>query len=155
MVFIVIMRNYFNFSRIMTQFASVSKNLPLVLVFSRLLGDISFPSVILGLHGWGGGGILLHRSVPGSGVPLRTTVHTAAVRIHLRRTYTVCSLYLTPGVPIARDDLVESLRQLSEPFFLVGDFNIFWGDMVASPTAAMLLSVVSDFSLLSELWSPY
>ena len=43
MVFIVIMRNYFNFPRIMTQFVSVSKKLYLALVFSRLLGVI-FPS---------------------------------------------------------------------------------------------------------------
>ena len=88
--------------------------------------------------------------IPGSEVPLRTPLHDVAVRIHLRRTYTVCSLYLAPGVPIARDDLVELLHQLSEPFLLVGDFNIrhpSWGDTVASPNAAMLLSVASDFSL--------
>ena len=73
-----------------------------------------------------------------------------AVRIHLRWTYTVYSLYLAPGVPIARDDLVELLRQLPEPFLLIGDFNIrfpSWGDKVASPNAAILLSATSDFSL--------
>ena len=41
MVFTVIMRNYFNFSRIMTHFVSVFKNLSLALVFSRLLGVTS------------------------------------------------------------------------------------------------------------------
>ena len=57
---------------------------------------------------------------------------------------------LAPGVPIARDDLVELLHQLPEPFLLVGDFNIHhpsWGDMVASPNTAMLLSVTLGFSL--------
>ena len=55
--------------------------------------------------------------------------------------------YLAPGVPIARNDLVELLRQLPEPFLLVGDFNIrhpIWGDTVASPNAAMLLPVTLD-----------
>ena len=78
-----------------------------------------------------------------------------AVRIHLRRIYVGCSLYLDPGAPIERDDLVELLRQLPEPFFLVGDLDIrhtSWGDVVASPNAAMLFSVTSDFSLLSKLW---
>ena len=59
---------------------------------------------------------------------------------------------------IARGDLVELLLQLPEPLLLVGDFSIrhpSWGDTVASPNAAMMLSVTSDFSLLSELWSPY
>ena len=53
-------------------------------------------------------------------------------------------------MPIARDDLVDLLRHLPEPFLLVVDFNILypsWGDTVASPNAAMLFSVNSDFSL--------
>ena len=73
-----------------------------------------------------------------------------AVRNYLRRIYTVWSLYLANGVPITRDDLVELLHQLPEPFFLVSDFNIrhpSWGDMVTSPNAVMLLSVTSDLSL--------
>ena len=41
MVLIVITRNCFNFSGIVTQLVSVSKNLSLVLVFSQLLGVIS------------------------------------------------------------------------------------------------------------------
>ena len=85
-----------------------------------------------------------------SEIPLRTPLYAVAVRIHLRQTYTVCSLYMAPGVPITRDDLVELLRQLPEPFLLVGDFNIrhpSWGDTVASSNAAMLFSVTSDFSL--------
>ena len=73
-----------------------------------------------------------------------------AAQIHLSRIYAVCFLCLAPGVPIARDDLVNLLRQLPEPFLLVGDFNIrhpSWGDMAASSNTAMLHSVTSDFSL--------
>ena len=90
--------------------------------------------MILGPHGRGGAGI------PGTEVPLLTPLHAVVVRIHLRRIYTVCSLYLVPGVLITRDDL--------EPFLLVGDFNIrhpSWGNTVASQNAALLLSVTSVF----------
>ena len=123
-------------------------------------GYISFSSTIRGLHGRSDAGILLRRSVLGSEVPFRTPLHAVAVHIHLRRTYTVCSLYLAPGVPTARDDLVELLRQLPEPFILVGDFNIrhlSWDDAVASPNAAMLFSVTLVFSLccLNSLSSFY
>ena len=80
-----------------------------------------------------------------SEIPLRTPLHA----FNLRKFYTVCSLYLALGVPIVRDDLVELLRQLLEPFLLVGDFNISHpsrGDTVASPNAAaMLFSATSDF----------
>ena len=72
----------------------------------------------------GGAGILLCRSVLWSEIPLCTPLHAVADRIHLHRTYTVCSLYLAPGVPISRDDLVKLFRQLPEPFLLIGDFNI-------------------------------
>ena len=109
-------------------------------------GYVSFTSAIRGPHGQGIVGILLRRSVPGSEVPLCTPLHAVAVRIHLRQTYTVCSLYLAPGVPIARDDLVELLQQLPEPFFVIGDFNIrlpFWGDTA--------FSNFGFFSLLCEL----
>ena len=58
-------------------------------------GYISFTSAIRGSHGWDG-----------------------AVRA-----YAVCSLYLAPGVPIARDYLVELIRQLQDPFLLVSEFN--------------------------------
>ena len=87
-------------------------------------GYLSFTSAIRCPHVRGGAGIFLRRSVPGSEVPLRTPLHAVAVRIHLRRTYTVCSLYLAPDVLFARDDLVELIRQFPEPFLLFGDLNI-------------------------------
>ena len=98
----------------------------------------------------GGLGILLRRWVSGSEVPLCNPLHAVTVRIYLCRIYTVCSLYLAVSVLIARDDLVELLRHLLDSFLLVCDFNIrhsSWGESVASPNVAMLLSVTSDFSL--------
>ena len=86
---------------------------------------------------------MLPHSVPGLETPLRNPLYAVAVRIQLRRIYTVCSLYLAPDVPIAQDDLVE--LQLPEPFLLVGDFNIrhlSWIDTVSFPNAVMLLSVI-------------
>ena len=113
------MRNYFNLYGIMAQVVCVSKHLSLILVFSRLI-----TSTIRTPQGRGGVGSLLRRSVPGLEVPLRNPLHAVAVRIHLRRVYTVCSMYLAPDVPIVQDDLVKLLHQLPEPFFLAGDLNI-------------------------------
>ena len=85
--------------------------------------------------------------------PLRTALHAVAVYIHIRRVYTVCSLYLAPDEPITRDDLVALVHQLPEPFLLVGDFNIrhpSWGNRAAYPNAAMLLSVIYEFSFCCQ-----
>ena len=134
MVLIVTMMNYFNFSGIMTQLVSVSTN----------FSFFSFFPDSLGLY-------LFHRdSWSESKISLRTQLHAIPAPIYLRRGHTVCSLYVAPVVPITRDDLVELLHQLPEPFLLVGDFSIchpILGDTIASPNAAMLLSVTSNFSL--------
>ena len=138
MVFIVIMRNYFNFSRIMTQFVSISKNLYLALVFSRLLGIIS-PSHPRFEVCKGGSVRVFYFAAryPGGG---SSPYHATGCD----STYSSSSdLYCL--LPVS-----ELLHQLLEPFLLVGDFNIrhpSWGDTVASPNAAMLFSVISDFSL--------
>ena len=83
-------------------------------------------------------------------MPLRTPLHAVAARVHARKSYTICSLYLTPGQPVTKDALADLLHQLPPPLLLLGDFNIrhpLWGDMVTSPSAGMLLSIMADFSL--------
>src|SRR5678815_3416154 len=43
---------------------------------------------------WGGAGILIHKYVPYSPVPLQTRLHTVVARIQLSTDFTVCSIYL-------------------------------------------------------------
>ena len=136
MVLIVTTRNYFNFSGIITQLVSSLQELILGSCFLPTpLGYSSFTHVVLGPHGLGGARILLQRSVPRSEIAFRTPLHDVDVHTLLHRVYGVFSLYLVPVVSIARDDLVELLRQLPKSFLLVVDFNIrhpSWGDTVAS-----------------------
>ena len=44
--------------------------------------------------------MLLHRAVPYTRLNINTTLEAVAVKIHLKRSYTVCSLYMSPNLII-------------------------------------------------------
>ena len=79
------------------------------------------------------GGVLLavHCSVPSSQVKLRTTLQAVAVRVFLdHRHFTLCSIYLPPGIALPRLELRQLVAELPSPFLLLGDFNAhntLWG----------------------------
>ena len=73
-----------------------------------------------------------------------------AVQLHLRRTYTVCSLYFPPNSPVDREDFVFLVQQLSSPFIILGDYNgghTLWRDALVNPRGAMIASVVEALDL--------
>jgi hypothetical protein len=46
-----------------------------------------------------------------------------AVRVTLHKTITICSIYLPPNVSVKHEDLNNLIKQLPEPFILLGDLN--------------------------------
>ena len=82
-----------------------------------------------------GEAILVHKRVAYTRVHLQTNLQATAVRVHLKRYYTICSLYL-PHEPIRKADFVNLLRQLQPPFLLLGDMNAksaTWGERALDP----------------------
>jgi len=76
-----------------------------------------------------GAAVLVHNRVSYEPVQLNTTLQAAAVRVHLSRKYTVCSLYL-PHIPVSLREIEDLVRQLPTPFLLLGDMNAkstMWG----------------------------
>ncbi|KAG7174159.1 RNA-directed DNA polymerase from transposon BS-like 1, partial [Homarus americanus] len=70
--------------------------------------------------------------------------------IHLQRTYTMCSIYLPPSTPIAREDLVSLIRQLPFPSLILGDFNgrhTLWGDTIVNPRGDLIASIIEEMDL--------
>ena len=49
--------------------------------------------------------------------------HAVAATITLNKTFTISSIYLTPGESISKLSLEKLIDQLPKPFLLVGDFN--------------------------------
>ena len=62
---------------------------------------------------------------------LDSHLHAAAATITLGKTFTSCSIYLTPGERISKPFLENLIDELPKPFLLVGDFKAHspeWGD---------------------------
>ena len=90
----------------------------------------------------GGTGFIIHKSIKFETIPLNSQLQACAVRIHMGRKITLCSLYLEPSLenslqdvsgnprPLLLSDLQELIDQLPAPFILMGDFNAkhnLWG----------------------------
>lgn len=78
----------------------------------------------------GGVAVLTEKSLPVRTIPLRTNLEAVAVQISASRLVTVCSLYLPPSMTVEERELDDLVRQLPQPFLLLGDFNAhnrLWG----------------------------
>ena len=71
----------------------------------------------------GGSSVVVNNRVPHSQVTLDTPLQAVAVRVTLHKTITVCSVYLPPNVNVTSDALDNLIKQLPEPFILLGDLN--------------------------------
>ena len=81
--------------------------------------------------------ILIHNRLSYDVLALQTPLQACAVRLHMHRTTTVCSLYL-PHLPLSSVDLDALVDQLPRPFLLLGDVNAkspLWGTCNASTDA--------------------
>ena len=101
-----------------------------------------------------GSAILVHKSVHSTIVPLQTNLQAVAVRLRLRREYTVCSLYL-PHVDTSYRDVEQLLLQLPPPFLLLGDMNAWstvWGNRSTNDRGRLFerLLLNHDIMLLND-----
>ena len=76
-----------------------------------------------------GAAILIHKRFNYDRLQLQTNLQAVAVSLYLDRKYTVCSLYL-PHHPVSQNQIDSLIRELPQPFLLLGDVNArstFWG----------------------------
>lgn len=96
-----------------------------------------------------GAGLLIRSDIPTVLVPLNSIFQYAvAAKVHLDKTYTVCSIYIPPRFKFKSHDLIHLLRQLPEPFILLGDFNCrdpLWGDVLSSHEANEIRTTLNKF----------
>jgi len=96
-----------------------------------------------------GAAVLVHRSVRHEEIPLRTNLQAKAVKVHLKKSYTICSIYL-PHLRISRDDLSSLISQLPTPFVLMGDFNArnpLWGDSEINEKGRLIEDLLLDHDI--------
>lgn len=103
----------------------------------------------------GGVAILVKNSIGHTHHPLQTGLQAVAIRCHLDRQYTVCSLYLPPSQAVQLIDLLELIVQLTPPFFLLGDFNArhqAWGDTTTNQKGQIVEGLLQqeDCTILND-----
>ena len=103
----------------------------------------------------GGTSIFVKNTVPHRSVPLTSNLQAIAVRMSLEKSFTLCSIYLPPSVPVAYSDLTDLLEQLPSPVILVGDFNAhnpLWGSSRTDPRGKSIEKLLSesDLQLLND-----
>ena len=96
-----------------------------------------------GLDGLDHGGVcvLVKDHIGHAYLPLTTHLQAVAVRCHLDRLYTICSIYLPPNSPVILRHLVDLIQQLPPPFLLLGDFNArhpMWGDTATNTRGTII-----------------
>ena len=98
--------------------------------------------------------ILIHRMLNYEEINLQTELQAVAIRIHLDKTYTVCSLYLPHDV-VSKQSLENLLNQLPKPFLLLGDMNAhnqLWGSTNDNPRGRIIETIIAsrDISILND-----
>ena len=99
----------------------------------------------VGSHG--GSLLYIRRDIPQIPLTIRTTLQAVAVQVDLTRKYSICSLYLPPNENVSRDDIVDIIHQLPQPFLLVGDLNCrhpLWGDVLANAKGNLVASIIES-----------
>ena len=101
----------------------------------------------------GGSALMLRRDITHSKIALQTNLQAVAIKVHLRRTYTLCSIYLPPvnrnNINL-KQELESLINQLPRPFLFLGDFNArhpMWGDIMSNSRGDMIFSLIEEQEL--------
>ena len=103
---------------------------------------------VVGHHG--GSLMYIRRDVPQMSFALQSSLQATAVQVDLARRYTICTIYLPPSKVVTRDELIDLIHQLPQPFMLLGDLNgrhPLWGDIVTNSKGNILSSIIENEDL--------
>ena len=95
--------------------------------------------------------LLINQRVVHTELTLNSPLHATAATVTLNKTFTICSIYLTPGESISKPILENLINQLPKPFLLVGDFNAHspeWGDSLRDGRGKLMESLLQDTDLI-------
>ena len=95
--------------------------------------------------------LLINQRVVHTELTLNSTLHAVAATVTLNKTFTICSIYLTPTETITKLNLENLIDQLPRPFLLLGDFNAHspvWGDSRRDGRGKLVESILQDNDLI-------
>ena len=98
----------------------------------------------------GGVSLYIHNSILHSPITLQSSLQAVAARVSLKKTITICSLYLPPRTPVIKQELSNLINELPRPFLLLGDFNAhstLWGSESTSSRGRTVENVCMECDL--------
>lgn len=108
----------------------------------------SFPNYI-GYHS-NNSSIYVHRSISHSLISYDGPLSASALRVSMEKDFTICSLYLRPGITIKQHDLNVLSRQLPSPVMILGDLNGAhprWGSPNVNTRGTLLSTFMDNHNL--------
>ena len=119
----------------------------------------SYASEIYGVA-HGGSAILVNSSTPHRQLSLQTCLQAVAIRVTLRKTITVCSIYLPPSMAFNSNDFNDLLSQLPFAVLITGDFNphsTLWGGTKLNRRGKMVEDILTKHNLcvLNDISTTY
>ena len=101
--------------------------------------------------------LLINNKIHSERIPLilGNNVEAVAARVWMGKYYSICSLYLSPSLPVRKNDITDLIAQLPEPFLLLGDMNArhsLWGEPTNNPKGNLFeeLLIEEDLALLND-----
>jgi len=98
----------------------------------------------------GGSDILMNSSTPHRQLNLQACMQAVAIRVTLRKTITVCSIYLPPFMAFNSNEFDDLLSQLPSPILTIGDFNshsTLWGGTKLDRRGKMVEDILTKHNL--------
>ena len=106
-----------------------------------------FSSAPAGDRVHGGAGIIVHKSLQYSPLPVVTDLLAVAVTVVLDKQITICSVYLPPRAAFTNADIQSLLDQFPSSFLLLGDFNAhnpLWGGDILDSEGKVIEDVINN-----------
>jgi hypothetical protein len=82
----------------------------------------------------------------------KTKLNAIAVKVKLRKTITICSLYIPPNEAVSNNKLRRLIRQLPKPFIITGDLNAHsrrWGGRKENRIGKIITKIIDEENLSS------
>ena len=95
----------------------------------------------------GGCIVYVRRDIAHIPIKINSTLEAVAVQVDIGRKYAICSIYLSPNVPVSREELDGLISQLPKPFLLLGDMNSrhpLWGDILANTKGNLIAGLIEE-----------
>lgn len=102
------------------------------------------------LNASGGVAIFVNKLYKSEPIILNSLLQVVACTFYYPVKITICNIYLPPNVNYSKQDIVNIINQLPQPFILCGDFNChnpLWGSMKLDRKGKVIESIVNDFGL--------